>query len=68
MIKAFEEKDHDHLKTLPTELLNAGNSEIRNWITVSAMAQDMNFTLVDYVACYRSLAGTGGGWAFGYWD
>ncbi len=68
VVKALEESDFDHLKTLPTELLNAGNSEIRNWITVSAMAQDLKFNMVDYVACYRSMAGTGGGWAFGYWD
>jgi hypothetical protein len=68
VIKALAEKDHEHLKTLPTELLNAGNSEIRNWITMSAMVQDKNMKLVEYVPCYRSPASTGGGWAFAYWD
>ena len=68
VIKALAEKDHNHLKTLPTELLNAGNSEIRNWITMSAMVQDKSMRLVEYVPCYRSLASTGGGWAFAYWD
>ena len=68
VIKAFQEKDHEHLRTLPTELLNAGNSEIRNWITASAMLQDKDMKLVDYVPCYRSLGSTGGGWAFAYWD
>ncbi len=68
VIKALGEKDHEHLKTLPTELLNAGNSEIRNWITMSAMVQDKDMKLVEYVPCYRSPASTGGGWAFAYWD
>jgi hypothetical protein len=68
VIKALGEKDHEHLKTLPTELLNAGNSEIRNWITMSAMVQDKSMSLVEYVPCYRSPASTGGGWAFAYWD
>jgi hypothetical protein len=68
VLKALDEKDTEHLRTLPTELLNAGNSEIRNWITVAGMLQDKDMTLVDYVPNYRSPAGTGGGWGFAYWD
>jgi len=30
VLKALEEKNFEHLKTLPAEFLNAGNSEIRN--------------------------------------
>ena len=68
VIKALEEKDHEHLPTLPTELLNAGNSEIRNWITTAAMVQDKDMKLIDYVPCYRSEASTGCAMAFAYWD
>ena len=68
VIKALEDHDHEHLKTLNTDLLNAGNSEIRNWITVAGMVQDKSMKLVEYVPCYRSPASTGGGWAFAYWD
>jgi len=68
VIKALQDKDYEHLKTLDTDLLNAGNSEIRNWITASAMLQDKDMKLVEYVPCYRSPASTGGGWAFAYWD
>ena len=68
VLAALEQRDHAHLKGLDPALLNAGNSEIRNWIAVSAMAQDLQFKLVGYTPCYRTLAGTGGGWAFGYWD
>lgn len=54
---------------LPKELLQSGNSEIKNWIALSgAMAQtDCAFSLVDYVPCYRSEAGTGTANAFACW-
>jgi len=51
------------------ELLQSGNSEIKNWIALSgAMASaNCDFHLVDYVPCYRSEAGTGTANAFVYW-
>ncbi len=68
MLKALQDKDAAHLTTLPVELLNSGTSEIRNWITVAAMVEDKDMTLVDYVPCYRSPASTGCAMAFAYWD
>ena len=68
IIRAFEEKDAEYLRTIPPELLNSGNSEIRNWITVAGMLQDKDMKLVDYVPCYRSPASTGCAMAFAYWD
>jgi len=68
VLKALEDHDADHLTTLPVELLNSGNSEIRNWITVGAMVEGMDMTLVDYVPCYRSPASTGCAMAFAYWE
>ena len=68
VLKALGDHDADHLTTLPVELLNSGNSEIRNWITVGAMVGDMDMTLVDYVPCYRSPASTGCAMAFAYWE
>ena len=68
VLKALEDHDADHLTTLPVELLNSGNSEIRNWITVGAMVEGMDMTLVDYIPCYRSPASTGCAMAFAYWD
>ena len=68
VLKALRDKDAGHLTTLPVELLNSGNSEIRNWITVAAMVEDKEMTLVDYVPCYRSPASTGCAMAFAYWD
>jgi hypothetical protein len=68
VIKALEEKDDNYLRSIPPELLNAGNSEIRNWITVSGMLQNKDMKLIDYQPCYRSPASTGCAMAFAYWD
>ena len=43
-----------------------GTPEILNWITVAAAMAPATMTLVDYLPCYRSLAGTGHGITFGY--
>src|ERR1700704_6157262 len=50
-------------------MFQAGTSEIKNWIAVAgAMSEsDLPMTLVDYVPCYRSEAGTGSGMGFATW-
>jgi 3-O-methylgallate 3,4-dioxygenase len=67
IISAFEKKDAEALFNLPLPLLNSGNSEARNWIVTAGAAEHLGFELIDYVAAYRSPAGTGGGWCFGRW-
>ncbi len=69
VLKALEKKDDGDIKRLPDDWMVSGNSEIKNWITVGGMVQHtkLEFTLVDYIANYRSEAGTGGGWGFAYW-
>jgi 3-O-methylgallate 3,4-dioxygenase len=59
----------DRLAAIPEPLFQSGTSEIKNWIPVAgAMAEvGMMMTLVDYVPCYRSLAGTGNAMAFAFW-
>jgi hypothetical protein len=51
------------------ELLQSGNSEIKNWIALSGGMSETGceFNLVDYVPCYRSKAGTGTANAFVVW-
>ena len=70
VLEAFRENDGETLKSLPANMLNSGNSEIRNWITVAGAAADdgLAFKLVDYVPCYRSEAGTGNAMGFAYWE
>lgn len=66
-LKALQDKDRDTLINLPRERLNAGTSEIRNWIATAGAVEDLDMHLVDYVPCYRSPAGTGCAMAFAYW-
>jgi 3-O-methylgallate 3,4-dioxygenase len=68
-LKLIEERDEQGVAALPTERLQAGTSEIRNWFAAAgAMGDDMEFDLFDYVPCYRSEAGTGCGMAFAKWS
>jgi hypothetical protein len=57
------------LTQLPENMFQAGTSEMKNWIAVAgAMAEaGLRMSLVDYVPCYRSEAGTGSGMGFAYW-
>lgn len=62
------------LTSLPENMFESGTSEIKNWIVVAgAMAEaglnraSLKMTLIDYVPCYRSQAGTGSGMGFAYW-
>jgi hypothetical protein len=57
------------MRALPRQRLNGGpgTPEVLNWVTVAAAMAPRRMTLVDYLPCYRSPAGTGHGLAFGYW-
>jgi 3-O-methylgallate 3,4-dioxygenase len=50
-------------------IFQAGTSEIKNWVPVAGAMAELGFdlTLVDYVPCYRSAAGTGNAMGFAYW-
>jgi 3-O-methylgallate 3,4-dioxygenase len=49
---------------------SGGTAEVKSWMPVyGAMSQiGAAMTLVDYVPCYRSEAGTGNAMGFVYWD
>jgi hypothetical protein len=70
VIDAFINHDHDSLISIPENLYQSGTSEIKNWIPVAAIMDecDKKMTLVDYVPCYRSEAGTGNAMGFLYWE
>jgi 3-O-methylgallate 3,4-dioxygenase len=69
VLEAIGRRDVATLENLPRHRMCSGTSEILNWVTVAGAmhATDLEFDLVDYVAVYRSEAGTGGGWGFGTW-
>jgi hypothetical protein len=53
---------------LPREKLQSGNSELRCWSALAGAVEGKAMTLIDYVPCYRSPAGTGCAMAFAYWE
>lgn len=67
-LAALQHNDAEALCALPRARLNAGNSEIRNWIALAGAVQHLRMQLVDYVPCYRSPAGTGCAMGFALWD
>lgn len=50
--------------------LQAGTAEVKNWLPVAGAmnALGMTMTLVAYVPCYRSEAGTGTAMGFVFWS
>jgi 3-O-methylgallate 3,4-dioxygenase len=69
-IEAMQTRRIDALAALGEETFQSGTSEIKNWVPVAgAMAElGFDFHLVDYVPCYRSIAGTGNAMGFVHWQ
>lgn len=68
VIAALRAKDVEALCTLPPQLLNSGNSEIRNWICMAAATDHLGLQSLDYIPAYRTPAGTGTGLCFAVWS
>ena len=68
VLKAMKEHDAATLKSLPRARMQAGTSEIRNWVTVAGATEHLDMELFDYVPCYRSPAGTGCAMGFARWN
>jgi 3-O-methylgallate 3,4-dioxygenase len=68
IIDELKNSDIDALAAEDPALFTSGTSEILNWITVGAAMRERTFSLVDYIPAYRSMAGTGVGFAFGIWE
>jgi hypothetical protein len=68
VLDACARHDTDTLAAIPEAVLQSGTSEIKNWITVAAACSGLDFDLIDYIAGYRTPAGTGTGLAFATWQ
>ena len=68
VIRALREKDAAALAALPRELLQSGNSEIRNWICMAGASEHLTLGALDYIPAYRTPAGTGTGLCFATWS
>lgn len=70
VLRAMEKGDTAEIAAIEEAMLElGGTAELKNWIPVfSAMTEErVGMTLIDYVPCYRSEAGTGNAMAFAYW-
>ncbi|WP_028228540.1 DODA-type extradiol aromatic ring-opening family dioxygenase [Paraburkholderia ferrariae] len=69
VLDAMKRHDFAPVFALGEEIFQAGTSEIKNWIPVAGVMDEIGFdmTVVDYVPCYRSEAGTGNAMGFVYW-
>lgn len=67
VMEAIRDKDSATLASLDPRQLQAGSSEIRNWLVVGEMARDLDLEWIEYVPGYRTPALTGTGLAFAAW-
>jgi OH-DDVA oxygenase len=70
MLRAMQEHDAETIcATDDAMFASGGTAEIKNWIPMFGAMEEAgrSMTLVDYVPCYRSPAGTGNGMGFAYW-
>ena len=68
LLDAIAASDRETLRSIPPELLQAGSSEIRNWIAVAGAMAGRGLVYREYVPCYRTIAGTGCGMGFVRWE
>ncbi len=67
VLNAIRNKDSATLAALDPKQLQAGSSEIRNWLVVGEMARELDVEWVEYIPGYRTPALTGTGLAFLAW-
>jgi 3-O-methylgallate 3,4-dioxygenase len=67
IIEAIRRKDSAYLAALDPRRLQAGSSEIRNWLVTVEAARDLDLDWVSYTPGYRSPALTGTGLCFAGW-
>jgi hypothetical protein len=67
VIDALRRKDFAYLETLDVKRLQAGSSEIRNWLVLAGACPRLDLTWVSYTPGYRSEALTGTGLGFAMW-
>ena len=69
-ITALRNGDKDYLCSIPLAQLQSGTSELKSWISLAGLMEDMKVEMhqLDYVPCYRSSAGTGTANGFFWWD
>lgn len=67
VLDAIRRKNSEALAAFDPKQLQAGSSEIRNWLVVGEMATALDLEWVEYIPGYRTPALTGTGLAFAAW-
>jgi hypothetical protein len=69
-VAALRAKDRDYLTSIPLSELQSGTSELKSWISLAGVLAPLDTEMheLDYVPCYRSLAGSGTANGFYWWD
>jgi Catalytic LigB subunit of aromatic ring-opening dioxygenase len=67
LLAALRAGSEEQLRAIPRKLLNAGSSEIRNWIAIAAASKHLKLVWDEYIPVYRTPAGTGCGLGFACW-
>jgi len=68
-LQALREGSIEKVAELGEAVFQDGTSEMKNWVPVAGAMADLGLepTVVDYVPCYRTDAGTGNAMGFVYW-
>ena len=66
---ALQSRDIEPIVKLGDAIFQDGTSEIKNWMPLAGAMAELRFepTVIDYVPCYRSEAGTGNAMGFVHW-
>jgi hypothetical protein len=67
VLDAIACQDAAAIAAIDRRKMNSGTSEILNWVAAGGALGGLRMDVVDYVAAYRSEAGTGVGMAFATW-
>lgn len=69
-LSAFKTYDFERLARVDERSYQSGTSEVKLYVPVLVAMKELGcqMSLIDYVPCYRTEAGTGEGFAFMYWQ
>jgi hypothetical protein len=67
VLNAMREHNVEHLRSVPSNALRSGSSEILNWILAAGALEHLSVDWFDYLPIYRTPAGSGIGMGFMIW-
>lgn len=70
ILDAMKAGDEKKMLSFPESYFEGNSCEIKSWYALTGLMNDYGkkMNLIDYVPCYRSIAGTGNAMGFAYWQ